>query len=52
MAPKADFEAVMALVFAGKLKPVIDRVMPLKDAAEAETILEQGGNFGKIVLTP
>ncbi len=52
MAPKADFETVMGLIFAGKLKPVIDRVMPLKDAAEAETLLERGENFGKIVLVP
>jgi NADPH:quinone reductase-like Zn-dependent oxidoreductase len=52
MAPRADFEAVMALIFAGKLKAVIDRVMPLADAAEAETILEKGENFGKMVLTP
>ena len=52
MAPKADFEAVMALIFAGKLKAVIDRVMPLAETAQAETLLASGENFGKIVLTP
>lgn len=35
----------------GKLKLPIDRVMPLKDAAEAHAVGEKGG-VGKIVLTP
>jgi NADPH:quinone reductase-like Zn-dependent oxidoreductase len=35
----------------GKLKLPIDRVMPLKDAAEAQAVGEKGG-IGKIVLTP
>jgi NADPH:quinone reductase-like Zn-dependent oxidoreductase len=35
----------------GKLKLPVDRVMPLKDAAEAHTAGEKGG-VGKIVLTP
>jgi NADPH:quinone reductase-like Zn-dependent oxidoreductase len=34
----------------GKLKLPIDRLMPLADAAEAQTIAEKGG-IGKIVLT-
>jgi NADPH:quinone reductase-like Zn-dependent oxidoreductase len=52
MAPKADFEAVMTLIFEGKLKAVVDKVMPLSEAAEAESMLERGDVFGKIVLTP
>lgn len=52
MAPRADFETVMKLVFEGKLRPVVDKVMPLAEAAQAETLLERGDVFGKIVLTP
>ena len=35
-----------------ELKPVIDRVMPLSQGRKAYEILERGGQFGKIVLTP
>ncbi len=35
----------------GKLKVVVDRVLPLEDAAEAHTAGEKGG-IGKIVLVP
>jgi NADPH:quinone reductase-like Zn-dependent oxidoreductase len=36
----------------GRLKPVVDKVFPLKKAAEAQTYMEQRRNFGKIVLVP
>jgi NADPH:quinone reductase-like Zn-dependent oxidoreductase len=52
MSTRAGFASVMALVFAGKLKPVIDQVFPLKDARQAQERLERGENFGKIILTP
>jgi NADPH:quinone reductase-like Zn-dependent oxidoreductase len=45
-----DFADVMALVFAGNLKPVIDRSFPLADARLAHQRLEAGGQLGKIVL--
>lgn len=51
MASKREFEAVMNLVFEGKLAPVIDVVWPLERAAEAHERLERGEQFGKIVLT-
>jgi NADPH:quinone reductase-like Zn-dependent oxidoreductase len=35
---------------AGKLKPVLDRVLPLQDAPEAHRLLDSGQQFGKIVL--
>jgi putative PIG3 family NAD(P)H quinone oxidoreductase len=35
---------------AGRLRPVIDRVLPLDDAALAYAALADGGSFGKIVL--
>lgn len=47
-----DYCQAMALVFEGKLKPVIDRVLPLEKGVEAVRIMEGGEKFGKIVLTP
>jgi len=35
-----------------KLRAVIDRTLPLKDAAEAHKILEDRKQFGKIILIP
>jgi NADPH:quinone reductase-like Zn-dependent oxidoreductase len=50
MSPMRDFRAVMDLVVAGKLKAVVDRSFDLKDAAEAQRLLESGDYFGKITL--
>ncbi len=50
MSPKRDFATVMKLVFAGKLRPVIDRTYPLAEARAAQARLEQGEQLGKIVL--
>ena len=52
MGTHQDFRDVMNLVWAGKLKPVIDRVMPLSEGKKAFEILERGEQFGKIVLVP
>jgi NADPH:quinone reductase-like Zn-dependent oxidoreductase len=52
MGTRADFDQVMGLVFEGRLQPVIDSVYPLDQAREAETRLEHGEQFGKIVLIP
>jgi NADPH2:quinone reductase len=38
------------LVEAGKLGVLIHKILPLKDAAEAHRLMEQGGVTGKIVL--
>jgi putative PIG3 family NAD(P)H quinone oxidoreductase len=47
----ADVAAnVWPLVKAGKLRPVMDRVFPLEQAAEAHAWMESGGHAGKIVL--
>ncbi len=46
-----DFHAVMGLVFEGKLKPVIGVVLPLEQIQEGHRLLEEGGLFGKVVLT-
>lgn len=37
-------------IAAGIVKPVVDRVMPLTDAADAHRALEAGGVTGKIIL--
>ncbi|MBC8163246.1 MAG: zinc-binding dehydrogenase [Roseiflexaceae bacterium] len=50
MANYAEFDAVMGLVFSGKLRPVVDRVLRLDDGIEAQRLLESGEQFGKIVL--
>ncbi len=50
MGTKQEFEKVLELVEAGKLKPVIDKIFPLKDAAEAQKRMEESKHIGKIVL--
>jgi NADPH:quinone reductase-like Zn-dependent oxidoreductase len=51
MGTKADFATVMNLVFAGKLRPVMDRDYTLKDVKAAQERLAQGEQLGKITLT-
>jgi NADPH:quinone reductase-like Zn-dependent oxidoreductase len=51
MGTRADFATVMDLVFAGKLKPVIDRDFPLKGAVAAQERLARGEQLGKITLS-
>jgi NADPH:quinone reductase-like Zn-dependent oxidoreductase len=50
MGSKGDLFGVLRHVEQGKLRPVIDRVMPLWSAASAHRLLEERGVFGKIVL--
>jgi NADPH:quinone reductase-like Zn-dependent oxidoreductase len=52
MGSKAELNTVLKLVGQGKLKPVVDRVLPLQECAEGHRILEGREQFGKIVLTP
>jgi NADPH:quinone reductase-like Zn-dependent oxidoreductase len=51
MGSHQDFRDVTNLFWAGKLKPVVDRVMPLSEGKAAFGVLERGEQFGKIVLT-
>jgi NADPH:quinone reductase-like Zn-dependent oxidoreductase len=52
MGAKSDLLRVLEHVSAGKLKPVVHKVLPLADAAEAHRILEAREAFGKVVLVP
>jgi NADPH:quinone reductase-like Zn-dependent oxidoreductase len=52
MGTHQDFKDVVALLWAGKLKPVIDRLMPLSEGQKAYEIMEKGQQMGKIVLIP
>ncbi len=52
MGTHQDFKDVVALLWAGKLKPVIDRLMPLNEGHKAYEIMEKGQQMGKIVLIP
>ena len=44
-------EVVMPLIASGEVTPLISATFPLEEAAAAHTMMEQGGHFGKIVLT-
>lgn len=50
MGPKGDLFGVLRHVDAGRLRPVVDRVMPLWRADDAHRSLEAREVFGKIVL--
>jgi NADPH:quinone reductase-like Zn-dependent oxidoreductase len=52
MGPKGDLFPILDQVGAGRLKPIVDRSMPLAEAQAAHRILQDRGIFGKIVLVP
>ena len=52
MGNRKEFDAVMTQFFRGRLKAIIDDIMPLKDGAAAQRKLAEGKQFGKIVLKP
>jgi NADPH:quinone reductase-like Zn-dependent oxidoreductase len=46
-----DFErSVLPLLADGRIRPVVDRVLPLESAPAAHAAMEANENFGKIVL--
>ncbi|MGC1540817.1 MAG: zinc-binding dehydrogenase [Xanthobacteraceae bacterium] len=47
-----DLAALMALIAAGKIKPVIDKVLPLDDAREGLRLIADREVIGKVVVTP
>ena len=48
---RADLELLAELAETGKLRPVLDRVFPLSDAASAHRHVEEGRPRGRVVLT-
>jgi NADPH:quinone reductase-like Zn-dependent oxidoreductase len=50
MGSKGTLFAILEHVKAGRLKPVVDRVLPLWDAAEGHRLLESRAVVGKVVL--
>jgi NADPH:quinone reductase-like Zn-dependent oxidoreductase len=52
MGTHQDFRTITSLLWSGKLTPVIDRVMPMKDGRQAFDVMEHSDQFGKIVLVP
>jgi NADPH:quinone reductase-like Zn-dependent oxidoreductase len=52
MANRKEFHDVMGQFFAGRLRAIVDEVVPLKDGAAAQQRLADGKQFGKIVLIP
>ena len=51
MGTKSELHTLMKLVAAGQLKPVVDRVFLLPEAAGAHAYLESSFQFGKVVLS-
>lgn len=52
MGSRRELLAALSLVFDGRLKPVVDRTLPLREAAEAHRLIEGRGVFGKLLLIP
>lgn len=50
LASKGRLFDVLALVAAGRLRPVVDRVLPLASVAAGHRVLESRAAFGKVVL--
>jgi len=52
MGNMADMHAVLKHVFSGRLKAVVDKSFPLREARAAHERLEKSEMFGKVVLNP
>ncbi len=52
MGSKGELFQVLRFVEQGKLRPVLDRVLPLAEAPRAQELLVSRAHFGKIVLNP
>jgi zinc-binding alcohol dehydrogenase/oxidoreductase len=51
MGSPRDFESLLETVEGGSIRPVLDSIRPLGDAADAHTRIEGGSHFGKLVLS-
>jgi NADPH:quinone reductase-like Zn-dependent oxidoreductase len=52
MGSKGELFRILQLVEEGRLKPVLDRTLPLADAALAQQLLQNRAHFGNVVLLP
>lgn len=52
MGTMGELHEVLKHVFAGRVKPIVDRVFPLSEARAAHEYMENSEMFGKIVLVP
>jgi NADPH:quinone reductase-like Zn-dependent oxidoreductase len=52
MGTAGELLEVLRFVGEGKLRPIVDRVLPLEDVRAAQQLLSERAQFGKIVLTP
>jgi NADPH:quinone reductase-like Zn-dependent oxidoreductase len=52
MGVMSELYEVLGHVFAGRLKPVVDKTFPLSEARAAHEHMEKSQMFGKIVLNP
>jgi NADPH:quinone reductase-like Zn-dependent oxidoreductase len=52
MGSKGDLFRILQLVEEGRLRPVLDRTLPLQEAAQAHRLLKDRAQFGNIVLIP
>lgn len=52
MGTAGDLVEVLRFVGEGRLRPVVDRVLPLEEVREAQALLSDRAQFGKIVLVP
>jgi NADPH:quinone reductase-like Zn-dependent oxidoreductase len=51
MGTMGELHEVLRQIFAGRLKPIVDRTFALKDARAAHEYLEASQMFGKVVLS-
>src|ERR1044071_6499532 len=47
-----DLAALMTMIQQGRIKPVVDKVLPLEQAAEGLRLIQDRAVFGKVVVTP
>jgi len=52
MGGEGEFDEVLKHVFAGRLKPVVDRTFPLSETRAAHEYLAGSEQFGKVVVLP
>ena len=52
MGSKAELLAAMKFVEQGKIRGIVDRVLPLSEARQAHEVIESRAQFGKVVLKP